>query len=398
MGVEPKYLKRGAKELERLSLCSGLVDRRLNVACYDNCLMVPGPSGDKAALYDCNGDLVVGSPLNRGCQVSTRLRSLMPKRIIETPVFYLGVLYSCWGHCITDEIKFLWPFQRLTQYPKLCNCQFVYTVVDCLGRAIPENYYLLLEELGIARERLMEIKEPTLLRECYFADECMWYDPGEAKRYFAQEYCDLIELVCARNSTPLDRQPTKVYFSRSSWNRWEYGELSIDKAFANAGFEIVKPEDLRFHEMVRMLQNVDVMASSEGSCAHNALFMKKGAKTIYLRKFDYTNRYQLAIDEIKCLQAYYVDPYIPFLYYDNRCKTCGPFFFYPNKRLKELLGVSASFPFKAFFRFVCWSVVLHYGHIVGEKIRMARAVARKIMHCRTVRAIVSTSNRHCNDV
>lgn len=154
----------------------------------------------------------------------------------------------------------------------------------------------------------------------------------------------------------------------------DFGEESLVHAFAEAGFEIVRPESLTFREMVRLLGETAEFASTEGSCAHNSLFLPQGTKVLIVRKANYVNWHQLAINRVRDLDVTYVDSsWSPaLLRYERNDPVAGPFFLYVNSRLAKILGVRRCFPLGAFIHYVGWGFVLHWGHWLFSGLRRLR--------------------------
>lgn len=274
---------------------------------------------------------------------------------IDEPVFFLGKYNICWGHCITDGMKFLWPFLDLDKHPYLQNCKVVYTTLG-QGDELPPNFLELLKLFGINESRLVRLRRVTRLRECYLADECFGADGQD--RWFTPEYRALIQYVCQRckecqSATGCSH---KLYLSRRAWKcDWvtgEFGEQHLEEAFRRSGFEVLYPERVPFREFVCRLQQADEVSATECSSSHNALFMSPGAKMILLRKLDRINLYQLAINQVADLAAVYVDVGKPLVYTYPQIVQRGPFFMYVTKHLADYLGVRPHFPVGTLLKYI----------------------------------------------
>lgn len=379
-----------AKEIEKDSRSHFATDR-LGVKGLHNIVAMPGY--DTAGLYQ-DGFVIPSSMLHR--QMPTRSLfspvGITSESTIECPVFYLGVVCSCWGHCLTDSFKFLWPLLEVKGHEFLKNCKFI-CIPWHVDEKIPVNYFSVLESLGIERKSIIEIRRPTLIEKCYLADECFWCEGARtcrefssevsvrAKRWFSREYQGVLDRLCDLYGSRNCIGPKKIYFSRTGWNRWEFGEQYVEAAFRRSGFEIVRPEHLSLADLISLVYNADVLATTGGSCAHNALFMHRGASLVIVRKYDFVNQYQLAINEAKDLNVTYVDAYKSFIFYSPSQRNQGPFFIYVSKNLARLLGVPPEFPIGEFVRYVVWSSYMKYGHLVCEYLRRMR---RMLKSCGTV--------------
>lgn len=159
---------------------------QLKIQKLENVIFRVGPLREQNGLYD-NGTLLEPSKLNNNIPVSKTFVPDKQPPTISKPVFYLGVLYSCWGNCITDNLKHLWPLAHPEQYPILKDCIFAYSEVKLFGKPLPTNYYRILQLLGIPERRLLKIEETTRLSECYLADPCYVQNSARREHSFTQE-------------------------------------------------------------------------------------------------------------------------------------------------------------------------------------------------------------------
>ena len=322
--------------------------------------VVLAPLGGYAGLYE-DGKAIPHSHFSRAATFRESLpsNSLKGAGELHETVFFLGKFHVCWGHCITDGLKFLWPFLNLEKYPFLKNCKIVYTTLS-RDDVLPKNYLEILRLLGIEKDRLVRLDWATVLHDCYLADESFGVDGVE--RWFTPEYRFTIERIVkacgVRDRTEKNGQ--KIYLSRSRWHGWtsgEFGERYVEKAFRDSGYDIVHPEQMHFGDFVQKMYSAAEVAATECSCSHNALFMSAGARLVLLRKFDQINNHQLVINQFSDLDVVYVDIGKSILFVNPKMHTAGPFFMYVTKYLARYLGVKASFPigeFAKYLNFACY--------------------------------------------
>lgn len=279
--------------------------------------------------------------------------------------YYIGVIHPCWGHSITDGTRLLWPLV-VNGVKKFANVDaFVYSMTNP-DMELPKNFIRLLELIGIPKEKLLRIKRQTKFNKLYVAEEAYWYDVNTPeKRFFSDTYKMLVEGICASAVSGVEKQEPyrKVYLSRSGWQKgWgkvDFGESEIERAFAyKMNCEIIRPESLKFDEMVRILQETKTLVCTEGSISHNALFLPDGANLIILRKAPFVSYYQLMVNEIKNLNVTYIDANSSRLFYSKNEPYYGPFFLWVNRDVARFLGVACKFPFKVGLEY-CWSLVSH---------------------------------------
>jgi capsular polysaccharide biosynthesis protein len=84
----------------------------------------------------------------------------------------------------------------------------------------------------------------------------------------------------------------RVFFSRAAFHTQELGrarpvrrsseqwDVSVDEAFAAAGFEVVHPEKLPLAEQISLAAGADVIAGNSGSALHLAAFASAGRRVV----------------------------------------------------------------------------------------------------------------------
>lgn len=275
----------------------------LELAVYENAVIVPRRTKrDKAVGLFAEGHFVPWSNADIVVVPSPAVDCAPPDVPVcerADEVIFIGTLWCMWGHLITDFARHLWPLLRQDRSLKVAYA------VGGPKQRLPVNFLQLLVALGVERGRLIEVREPMRFRKVYFGAPSFWHEQGICR--WTEEYAEMIETIRANLLEPLPRVvPTRrVYLTRTLFaqNRKDFGEALVESAYRDAGFEIVAPEKLTFAEMVRLFAETAVLAATEGSVSHNALFLPKGARLEVLRKCDWVNVYQMAINEIRELDV-----------------------------------------------------------------------------------------------
>ena len=304
-----------------------------------------------------------------------------PQKRIDEPVLFIGTLHGCWGHCLTDSLRRMWFFAS----PRREECRHLRVAYMTLleDEVLPPNLLEIFKLLGFDLREATRIDQPTAIRECVVPDVgyvsanagLTWGYPPHGPLLPTLEFGELFDFIVRRVGVGRGGHPVrKVYFSRTRCSRWDYGEEAIERAFASRGFEIVHPEKLSLAEMLRILDETAVFASTEGSCSHNAVFLRKGTRAIIIRKSSSVNWYQMMINFMRGLDVTFVrSAWSPtLLRYERHDPVAGPFFLYVNSRLAKILGVRRCFPLGAFIRYVGWGFVLHWGHWLFSGLRRLR--------------------------
>ena len=329
-------------------------DRPLSIGCFERAIIAPGPVG---GVYR-DGEILTESMSYSICCQHDRVPKIEHCDYIDEDVLFLGSYETCWGHCITDNLKHLWPFLQDDLMTRLNGLKWYYAV-ESASKELPSNFIEMLSLLGVDLRKAIRIQTPTQFRKVFLPEPCFYFDISRNARFYTEQFGEIINRLRSRffSSNAKVDLAKKVYFSRAGWKRGnpDFGERHIERAFAQKGFRIVRPENLSFAETVKILGDCGTFASTEGSTAHNSLFLPLGAKLIVVRKADYVNRYQPAINQLRDLDVTYIDANGTTLLESKSCPFSGPFFLYCNRCLADYLGVKPHFPMSDWLGYVlCW--------------------------------------------
>lgn len=346
------------ENLERMkssALSNYLADRILSTFELYDALLVPGTSCGGGIVH--NGRYMQEAMLHRGWYPGDKLSipNEYQQSICVGPVFYLGNLNPCWGHCLTDGLKFLWPLlPGCKRNFNLKGLKFVYTTT-AKNEVLPRNLLEIFRLLGINDSNLIQVVEPTVFNNVIFADESFWLDPETGRRHYSCEYRNTIDYI-QRQFVPAPVKPfRRLYFSRGKWKsgKPDFGEEQIALASQHSGrFECVSPENLSLKETVRLLSECSELMTTEGSCAHNALFLQDKTKLTIIRKADYVNGYQFPINQMRNLVVTYIDAHASHYHEVPGEPWRGPFFIYVNELLAEYLQIESHFPVGIYLRYL----------------------------------------------
>lgn len=338
------------EEIERQENLDHKDSRRLVLNRFESAVIVPaGEHG--GGLYSTKG-LVDWSNFN-GREEPTYDG---PSEYCDEEVLYIGMMFGVWGHCLTDFLRHVWPLLKH-------KFKVAYTTVLPTNK-MPDNYFRMLNALGVPNEDIIRITRPTKFRSVLFGDPSNYRDEGRNGRFFTQEYVDTIEKIrayyLAEKECP--EHVEAVYLSRSGWKKGQvdFGEHLVETAFMRYyNCKVVHPESLSLGAMIRLLSSCDTLVTTEGSIAHNSVFMREGTNLISIRKTDYVNWYQPMISQSRQLNVTYIDANYTYLLPPGNAPWFGPFLMGVNRKLADYLGCPTSkFQLiKPFFGFFCRYVI-----------------------------------------
>lgn len=163
----------------------------------------------------------------------------------------------------------------------------------------------------------------------------------------------IVDRICPRGHTA----ERSIYFSRVGWKtNKEIGERRIEEEFKRIGYEIVHPEKMTLQDTVGLLRTCKKYASTDGSIAHNIIFLDKDVEVTIIRKANYINEYQDCINSVAAVDVRYIDANCSNMLYDSRSPWYGPFFLYVNKRLADFTKGKPHFPIVDYLRYCVLSL------------------------------------------
>lgn len=313
--------------------------RELKINTYSDAVIVPSGYGNVRGIYDQGEHVDYSDFWNNGAEDYHGEHDTE----CTTPSLYLGAFFGCWGHCLSDNLRHLWPFVRKC-VP--AGVQYVYTT-SAPDEKLPPNFLLMLRALGIDESAMIRIEKPTLFKHLCFPEPSYWMSQELGGRYWTHEFADTLEVIRSHYVKTEPVRTRKVYFTRAGWKAYkpDIGENYVEAAFREKGYEIIRPETLNFGEMLKLLAETKSFASTEGSCQLNAVFLQKGTETVIVRKAEYTEDVQIVFNQIRDLNAINIDANLSTLKMNPAAPWQGPFFMYVNERLGRFLGVKPHFPF-----------------------------------------------------
>lgn len=263
---------------------------------------------------------------------------------------YIGIFHNIWGHCLTDNLKHLWFTLDNEWMERHKSLPLVYSTI--YGSSIlPENFVWILSKLGITIDRLLPITAVTHFKKLIFPDQCFFHYGQEDNVCYTDEYSNLVTRI--QNNIP-SSSLQKVYFSRTKIkSKKDWGEIKIERAFANNGYSIFYPEQMTIEQQISIIKGASILATTEGSIAHNAVFLPLNGNLVILKKANYINGYQFLICELRKLNTTFIDIGRSTILFDKRYPYLGPFFMYVSCYLSQYLRIKKPiFPYISYFSYV----------------------------------------------
>lgn len=250
----------------------------------------------------------------------------------DLDVIYLRYLIPHWGTFLVDCMRRMY-YKFFTENGKKCKVAVIGINLESKPfYDIRDQCYSFLQSLGVERKDFIVINQPAKFRKVFVPEVGYEY-----KQFYYREFLIPYQISSEYFCKQMTKTyPERIYLSRTKFKgKKETGEKQIEKFFSKNGFCIIYPEKLSIGEQVRLFANAKIIASVEGTIAHNILFAQPGVRQIIIRKQSELNIRQVLFDEAKQIKIQYIDCYKEFIKgfpvdHDN-----GPFLLLFNRQIRE---------------------------------------------------------------
>lgn len=276
----------------------------------------------------------------------------------------MGNLYGLdtWGHVLTDCLRKLWFLSSPEGKSFLAEGYKPVYIAGQFGNDIPAYAKKIFLLAGFDSDEWEHITVPTRFSCVVVPDSSFISENGS--RTFTREYSDIIKKICATVQADAWRGEfifyEKIYLTRTGIkSHKDFGEKRVEKAFERAGYTVISPEKYSVEQQIYFMARAKEVVATEGSIAHNAVFCGAGTKLVVLRKANYINDYQLAINEAADLNVTYIDANRSNMLLYKYRPWLGPFYIYITKPLKKFLSLRFSVPFflsAEYWRYVFYGI------------------------------------------
>lgn len=367
-----KYVYPSILERQKLhSEADLLIDKPLSYTIYDRALVLPADYTSKLKNRLGGGCKTADNKAIRQTSIENAEAEMyevsqlfdMTDDDIEyrdEDVIFVSFLFHVYGHGITDCIKLAW-FMWSEYIEKFKDRKPILVSVD---NHIFGYERELFDLMGLNIDEIEMIRKPTRFRSVLVPDESFRHEfndsPIGRNLKYSREYLETVDRIIAEalRRCPAKNYP-KVYFSRTPRDERRSRKL-IDKTLKKEGYKIVVPVKLSLAEQISYLQGCKVFMVTDGSIAHNAIFLREGTEYAILRKCPVVNWYTTIIIAAKKLNTTIIDCHL-----SSISAGYKPFFYYVNKHLCDYLGIERQpFPFGTFSRY--WRHLCIYENIADR--------------------------------
>jgi len=217
---------------------------------------------------------------------------------VDEEVVYIGFCRGHWGHFMIDSTVRMWALLE-----EKCRNKKILINIEGMN----DFYYKWFEYLGIDKEHIIELKENRQYKKILVPD--ISYKIGE---YISDRFAAVFEYVAQNIHKDLPVY-NKIYLSRSHFSQKnklkQLGEKYIQNIFEKNGYKVLYPEELSFEEQLWYYNHCYSMVTTNGTIAHNVLFMRNNTELIILHRFYEESMHQPNIGMVKNIKVIDIDAF-----------------------------------------------------------------------------------------
>lgn len=255
----------------------------------------------------------------------------------DKKVIYIGPLVRCWGHFVTDCISTMWFFINDVLKEQYKDYYVAYIPIE--GFEMKGNYQRMFDLFGIDRSRFLLINKPTIFKEVIVPDCSYFAQESNDIRMFTDEYIKTIDFLKANISRDYPKHKDKIYFTNRSYTKVKksFGLNKLDSFFEKHGFEVIHPEQYSLDEQIKMIDECNFFASTDGSCGHNSVFLNSRTKAIIFPRGPDLTGYQECLCFVHDVEVYFIDSTLS-IFTPYKKTHVGPMYYYVSEELLSFFG------------------------------------------------------------
>lgn len=210
---------------------------------------------------------------------------------------FLGSMHDHFGHFLVEGLSRLWILKYFSQ-SEITDLKIIIYEPGLIPPATK-----ILSYLGIAKSQIHFINEPCTV-DSVIAPSIAYRTHFWARDVMNHVYDRIAASARAEKTVDF---PTKIFLSRSRVAaRKLTNEAEIEQIHRDAGYWVIRPEDLPIGDQIRIAANADSIAGCTGSNMYLAMFQKLGGKNIIYAPYDFTLKDDAMISELRSSRLLYV--------------------------------------------------------------------------------------------
>ena len=230
-----------------------------------------------------------------------------------------------WGHMLWDCVGKFWILSK----PEFAGYKVCF--LPYMNEELKGNFLRFVELSGVDKSRLIMLDKPARFRAIVVPEST-----HDSDRWLhSAVYKDIFDTV-VKNSDYQDIEiPEKVYFSRESFGKPEWGENEISSNFVKNGYTVVYPEKLTLDEQIAILQRAKSVASQNSSICLNCVFAREELEWIVINKYSAVHKNFSEFRFMSNIYPIFIDAYNPHLNFYGETIGTRPYLVSFNQNMRK---------------------------------------------------------------
>lgn len=240
-------------------------------------------------------------------------------------VIFLGYYMLHWGHMLWDCVGKFWILNK-PEYADYKVCFLPYMNEELKG-----NFLRFVELSGVDKSRMIMIDKPSRFKTIVVPEST-----HDSDRWLhSAAYKEIFDTVVRNSDYQKIEVPSKVYFSRESFGKPEWGENEISRNFERNGYTVVYPEKMTLDEQIAIMQKADKVASQNSSICLNCVFAREGLEWIVINKYSAVHENFSECRFMSKIEPIFIDAYSPCLNFYGETVGTRPYLVSFNQNMKK---------------------------------------------------------------
>ncbi|MEE1918370.1 glycosyltransferase 61 family protein [Pseudomonas asiatica] len=225
------------------------------------------------------------------------LNEPLPQEHLKGNYLFLGSMHDHFGHFLVEGLSRLWILKHFSD-TQIADLKIIIYEPGLIPPATK-----ILSYLGIDKSQIHFLSEPCTV-DSVIAPSIAYRTHFWARDVMNYVYNKISAAARAEKQTDF---PTKIFLSRSHVSaRRLKNEAEIEQIHRDAGYWVLRPEDIPIGDQIRIAANADSIAGCTGSNMYLAMFQKLEGRNFIYAPYDFTLKDDAIISQLRSSRLSYV--------------------------------------------------------------------------------------------
>lgn len=273
----------------------------LEIKTYEKAYILPREGG----VFDSDGVFVKRTSKRRFGTSEWAVNSMLTDSMCseveykDETVLFIGFIRMHYGHFLVDCCGRMWALEEFIKN----NATYKIVYISYEDK-IADFALKFFEEIGVEKNRLEYVNRSVQYRKVLVPELSFLPMISMNSNYWVKGF-DIVISSC-KEKCSVNELPKLIYLSQSQYKVGRrYGENVIEKLFKYNGYEILYPERIPLEKQVVLYNSADVLVCTNGTLAHNGIWMRENQKLVILDRFceEIENPHQGYINDVRNLHV-----------------------------------------------------------------------------------------------